>query len=416
MSRRYTSKHSRHSSNNKRSSRRPKKEQAYYARNRTPIQQLRAKSVHKAATRRFSMYDTSAVRPKKRLLPRIIAIVVVVAAVVLLVWWLATSVFGSSIPAEKRNVEAGVAVEVTIPEGASTQEIADILYDANVAIDQKAFLKAVASYDASTSLKPGTYELVTVMDANELVETLVAGPAFYGTKLTIPEGLRIDEIAEIVETTLDISQSEFLELAGSADTYASDYPFLEGAYDNSLEGYLFPKTYDVLDGATADDVIRMMLDQFEKELSAVGISTSSATDIVVTAAGNELTLSELVTIASMIEGETQVQSEMATVASVIYNRLAIPMRLQIDATVVYALGDSYTGDSVTYSDLEVDSPYNTYQNDGLPPGPISSPGIDTIVAAANPDDTNYLYYVALGTDGTHSFFEDYDSFLAAQQG
>ncbi len=404
MNRQYSSRHSRRGQNDsrRRQRNRPRKEEAYYARNRSPMQQIKARSVHRHATKRFSQYDTSAIRSKKSAVPRVIAVVVVIAAVAALAWWMATSVFAD----DKSDVTAGLAVEVTIPEGSSTSTIADLLYDSDVIMNRNDFLSEVSAQGASSSLKPGTYELATLMDYGELVDLLIAGPDYYGTKLTIPEGLTLADTAEIVEETLGITTVEFLDFAQSADSYAEDYPFLEGASANSLEGYLFPKTYDVPDGASADDVIRMMLDQFDAEMSDAGISYDGA---------NGMTFQEIVTIASMIENETSVTSEMATVASVIYNRLEVSMRLQIDATVVYAMGESYTGGAVTYEDLEIDSPYNTYQNDGLPPGPICSPGVDPIKAAVSPEETGYLYYVALNDDGTHEFFEDYDSFLEAQQ-
>ncbi len=405
MSRRYTSKHlKKNDSSSEGRAKRVKLDKPYYAKNRSPFRQMKAKSVHKMATKRFSQYDTSAIRPRKRLWPRLIVGVVLIALIGLFALWISSSIFGCSFNA-KKDVEAGLAVEVTIPDGSSSRSIAEILYDNDVISSEADFLSVVDSLGASSSLKPGTYELVTLMDNSELVDILISGPDFYGTKLTIPEGLRLEEVASTVETTLGISSEEFLDLAYSADEYASEYTFLEGAYNNSLEGYLFPKTYDILDGSDADDVIRLMLDQFVSELSDAGLSQSGA---------NDLTLSEIVTIASMIEKETSVQSEMATVASVIYNRLDSGQALQIDATVVYALGDSYDGEAVTYSDLEVDSPYNTYLISGLPPGPICSPGIDAMVAAANPEETSYLYYVAVGDDGTHSFFSNYEDFLAAQ--
>ena len=148
-----------------------------------------------------------------------------------------------------------------------------------------------------------------------------------------------------------------------------------------------------------------MLDQFQTEIEQAGISSSGA---------NGHSLAEVVNVASMIQDETSVVDEMPTVASVIYNRLSQGIRLQIDATVVYALGESYTGGTVTYDDLEVDSPYNTYKNIGLPAGPINSPGIDALEAAANPASTSYLYYLAPSGSASHQFFEDYDSFLAAK--
>ncbi len=375
-----------------------------YTKNRTTREQLHAKSIHRKATREFSRYDTSAVRPKKSIVPKVVIGIVVILVLVGAGYFIYTSVLDST--PRKTDIVAGQDVEVTIPEGASASAIAQILYDSDVVADDDEFISAVAARDATSSLRPGTYQMTTLMDMDSLITMLIDGPTFYGNKLVIPEGQRIEETAAAVEAATSVSAQDFIDLAYSASDYVEDYPFLEGVYNNSMEGFLFPKTYDVPEDATADDIITMMLDQFEIELNQAGVSLEGT---------DTMSLFEIVTVASMIEGETSVSSEMPIVASVIYNRLAISMRLQIDATVVYAMGDSYTGGVVTYDDLEIDSPYNTYLYYGLPPGPISSPGIETILAAIQPEDTDYLYYVALAGDGTHEFFTNYDEFLAAQQ-
>lgn len=379
----------------------PKKDTPYYTKNRSPMGQLQGKQVHKKATKQFSQYDTSAIRPKKSKagIPIVIIAILIVA---FLAWWFIHPHFEN----QKSDVTAGQQVEVTIPEGATTAAIADQLFEADVIADVKDFKKAAKAKGVDSALKPRTYQLVTLMDTDELLTTLSEGPGVYGTKLVVPEGTRLEELAATVEEELKIPADDFLAQARNASAYEEDYPFVADAYDGSLEGFLFPKTYDVPEGADADAVIRMMLDQFETELADAGLSTDGA---------NDLSLAEIVTIASMIEGETSDPDELATVSSVIYNRLDQGIALQIDATVVYALGDDYSGGAVTYDDLEVDSPYNTYQNAGLPPGPINSPGIEALKAAANPEQTDYLYYLVTGDDGKHSFFEDYDSFLAAKE-
>ncbi|MGI6216434.1 MAG: endolytic transglycosylase MltG [Coriobacteriales bacterium] len=383
----------------------PTRDVPYYEKNRSRMGQLQGRSVHRKATNMFSQYDTSAIEPKKSHVGRNIAIVVIIIVVVVAALLFLNSKFYFFGAPTRTDVAAGQSVEVTIQDGATTSEIASILYASGVISDEGYFKHVVSDKGVESQLRPGTYELTTLMDTDTLIDTLLAGPQFYGTKLVIPEGQTLDETASTVESTLGIKSDDFLKLAGSADKYASDYPFLSDAYDNSLEGYLFPKTYDVPDGATADDVIRMMLDQFQAEIESAGISTDGA---------NGMTLAQLITIASMIEGETAKSDEMSKVASVIYNRLDNDMPLQIDATVIYALGDSYKGGSLTYDDLKVDSPYNTYENTGLPPGPICSPGIETIKAAANPSDTSYLYYLVTDDNGTHSFFDNYDDFLSAK--
>ena len=377
------------------------KDTPYYTKNRSTLGQIQGKQVHKKATKQFSQYDTSAIRPKKSKagIPIVIVAVLIVA---FLAWWFIHPHFENP----KSDVTPGQQVEVTIPEGATTAAIADQLFEADVIADVKDFKNAAKAKGVDSALKPGTYQLLTLMDTDELLTTLSEGPGVYGTKLVVPEGTRLDDLAATVEKELKIPAADFMEQAKNASAYEEAYPFVADAYDGSLEGFLFPKTYDVPDGADADAVIRMMLDQFQKELADAGLSADGA---------NGLSLAEIVTIASMIEGETSDPDELAKVSSVIYNRLDQGIALQIDATVVYALGDDYSGGAVTYDDLEVDSPYNTYQNAGLPPGPINSPGIEAIKAAANPADTDYLYYLVTGDDGKHSFFENYDEFLAAKE-
>ena len=218
----------------------------------------------------------------------------------------------------------------------------------------------------------------------------MAGPNIVGSRLVVQEGLTVAQVAAKVEEVYGIPADDFISQA-KASTYAADYPFLEGAYDDSLEGYLYPKTYALTD-PTADDAIRAMLDQFQKETAGLDLASGA----------NGLTEAQIVSMASLIERETAVEDERPTVASVIYNRLADGMPLQIDAAIVYARGGGTQG--VTYSDLEIDSPYNVYKNTGLTPGPICSPSVSSIKAALSPASTDYLYYVASSKlDGSHVF-------------
>ena len=314
------------------------------------------------------------------------------------------SKFGSLFAQEK--IEPGVAVTVTIPTSVTTaSQIASILKDAHVISDTQTFINNVRNMNAEQSLKPGTYNLETLMDQTTLINLLVAGPVATGYKLTIPEGLTVEQTAAIVETTCGIPQADFMARANAADEYVSDYPFLAGAYNNSLEGFLYPDTYDIPVGSSADYVIRVLLDQFALETKDLDLSYAQS---------QGLNILDVVTIASLIERETASADERPLVSSVIYNRLNSGWKLQIDATVVYALGPDYDGHPLLNDDLEVDSPYNTYQVDGLPAGPICSPRLESIQAAAQPADTNYFYYVLTSKDGTHTFCETEDEFNAAK--
>jgi UPF0755 protein len=302
--------------------------------------------------------------------------------------------------------EAGIEITVQIPSGSSTQTIADILVSNEVIANRSSFISQVSSRDAALSLKAGSYKLTTYMDNDAVIDRLVAGPNFVGAKLTIPEGLTIAQTANIVQSVLGISATDFINLCHQADRYVGDYPFLAGVYDNSLEGFLYPKTYYISDGASADYVIRTLLSQFSTEMNNAGLSLNG---------NGQYSVFQLVTMGSIIERETGMDSARYNVASVIYNRLNRGMYLQMDPTVVYALGSSYDGHNLTLDDLAVNSPYNTYAHAGLPAGPICSPSILSIKAAYNPSTTNYLYYVTTELDGTLTFCDNYDDFLLAKE-
>ena len=317
----------------------------------------------------------------------VIAIVAVVAAVAGVLLFVVPAVSNFISPSTS-SVPAGQEVQVTIPEGASGDVIASRLSEAHIIDDPKKYYAAVDKLDAAMSLEQDNV-LYTGMDPED-VFALVEGPNVEGVKLVIQEGLTVQQTAANVEAAYGISVDEFLAQA-KASNYVADYPFLEGAYNDSLEGYLYPKTYSLGDAPTADDVIRALLNQFVAETA----------DIDYSATYNGLTFQQIMCMASLIERETAVEDERPLVASVIYNRLDADMPLQIDAAIVYARGGGSQG--VTYSDLEIDSPYNVYKNKGLTPGPICSPSISSIKAAIDPADTDYLYYVASSAmDGTHS--------------
>ena len=356
-----------------------------------------APSSYSSATRSRGAARRRPQQQRRSKAPAIAAIVAVLVVAAIAYFFVVPAVKSIFAPQQEQTVPAGQDVTITIPEGASGDDIASILSKNHVIENPKDYYAAVAKEGAEMSLKPGDYTLKTGMDAVDVVRQLVAGPNS-GAVLTIQEGLTLEQTAERVEAVYGISKDEFLAQA-KASKYADDYPFLEDAYNDSLEGYLYPKTYTFTDTPTADDIIRKLLDQFVSETASLNLDKGA----------NGLSAQQIVTMASLIERETAVDSERPTIASVIYNRLDADMPLQIDAAIVYARGGG--NQAVTYSDLEIDSPYNVYKNYGLTPGPICSPSISSIKAALNPDKTDYLYYVASATgDGTHKFSSDYEQF------
>lgn len=310
-------------------------------------------------------------------------------------WWY---LFGRTIT----DAPSGQPVTVEVPSGATTAEIGVILEDLGVIGNANRFRLESRLAKADGSLRAGEYELETGMSYDDVLGMLVAGPQAVYVTVTIPEGFVIDQIAARLEEQAGIPADEFLALAhGGYAEFPREY--LQDAHEGSLEGFLFPKTYRVVEGSTARDVIEMMLDQFELEMEQVNTAPAIA---------RGFTLHEIVTMASIIEREAQLDSERPLVSSVIHNRLWIGMKLEIDATIEYVLpGNRFR---LRNSDLQIESPYNTYKYAGLTPGPISSPGLASLQAAVNPAETDYLYYVLTGTDGSHTFAETWEEFLRAK--
>lgn len=306
---------------------------------------------------------------------------------------------------EASSVASGQKVTLSIPQGSSGDAIASLLSKNHVVEKPADFYAAVSKLGAESSLKPGDYAFTTGQDPIEVVKQLVAGPNVDGVKLTLPEGITVDQVASLVEQTYGIPADDFKAQA-KASNYAAGYSFLANAYNDSLEGYLYPKTYWFSGTPTADTIIRALLDQFKAEVAQAGLDLSSS--------DRGLTAAQVVTLASLVERETAVESERPVVASVIYNRLEAGMALQIDAAIVYARGGG--SQAVSNADLQIDSPYNVYVNKGLTPGPICSPSVSSIKAALEPETTDYLYYVASPAgDGTHNFSASYDEFLQNKQ-
>lgn len=362
---------------------------------RAPAQATRSQKGVQPAYRR--MRDDGPKRPP--VVPIVVAAIALIAIIVVIVRFAVPAV-SNLVSGETGSVEAGLEARINIPEGASGDQIAQILSEAHVIEDPKEYYAAVRQLHADNQIKPGDYLFMTHQDPVSVVQTLSTGPNIRGISLTVPEGLTVDQTAQAVEEAYGIPAADFIAQA-KASNYAGDYPFLEGAYNDSLEGYLYPKTYSFTSNPTVDDLIRAMLDQFLIETE--GLDLSSAPD--------GLSSQQVIALASLIERESRVEDERPVIAGVIYNRLDADMPLQIDAAIVYARGGG--SQEVTYDDLEIDSPYNVYKNTGLTPGPICSPSISSIEAALAPQESDYLYYVlSADGDGRHVFSVSYDEFLA----
>lgn len=281
----------------------------------------------------------------------------------------------------------GEEVTVVVNEGDSLYNVLDTL-DSQGAIKSKTLMKMyIKLNNISVSLVPGTFKVSGDVTVGELLKTLESGISEDSVTVTVPEGYDIEKMALLFEKSGLFTKEEFIKAVNSYPV--PDYiPKSEGRrYD--LEGFLFPDTYNFTKGVKPEEVIAKMNNTFYDKISS--------------ALPTDADIYKMVTIASIIENETKADEERAIVSSVIYNRLEIEKNLEIDATVIYALGHHV--DTVSLENLEIDSPYNTYKYTGLPLGPISSPGLASISAAANPGDTNYLFYV-LEKDKTHHYFTD----------
>ena len=304
--------------------------------------------------------------------------------------------------------EEGTEVTITIPDGSGAAAVAQILADNGLISDQSAFLSEVRRTEAESALKSGSYRIIAGTDDTQIIELLTSGPNASTAQVVVPEGYTVSQIAQTVQDSLGISADDFLAQA-KASNYVADYPFLSGAHEDSLEGYLFPKTYDFsgMESVTADAVIRAMLDQYQTEVSSIDLD--AAASALSERYGIELDANDVITMASIVEREAVTDEQRPKVASVFYNRLSDGMRLQSDATLTYSLGRAATADEIN----TLDDPYNTNLRDGLTPTPICSPSLASIEAACEPADTNFYYFYI--TQDTEQFSESYDEHRSAYE-
>ncbi len=296
---------------------------------------------------------------------------------------------------------------VEIPSGASTEVIAAILENENLIQNQLAFRYYARSKELGQSFLAGKYQLSPSMNVRQIADKIQSGDVYAETAwFTIPEGYTIEQIAAALEEKGLADGEVILELAADPPgSIIADYSYLQDIDDPDLdyllEGYLYPDTYEIYVDTEEEEIIKLMLKKMDQVLN----------DECKRRAGElDLSLHEILTIASLIEREAAVDHERDVIAGVIYNRLAIGQLLQIDATIQYILGE--TKEFLTYADLEVQSPYNTYQNAGLPPGPIAAPGKASIDAALYPQDSDYYYYnYKYDGTGEHYFSHTFDEHL-----
>jgi UPF0755 protein len=280
----------------------------------------------------------------------------------------------------------GPTVTVTVPRGSSTLQIADLLAKHGVIHGADVF-EMYLKLQGGGPLLAGTYRLPTNESYAAVIAQLEKGPLLVTYKLVVPEGFTVRQIAAAVGRLHDgISASAFMA-AATRGQVRSPY---EPAGTNNLEGLLFPATYPIPQGETADDLVQWMVDTFDIHASQLGLAQA--------AKKLHYTPYQVVNVASIVEREAELDQDRGPIASVIYNRLAVGMPIGAESTLLYGLGEPSGNPSIT-----TPNPYNTLINKGLPPTPISNPGIPSLRAAMSPPATSYLYWVEINPDGKMGF-------------
>ena len=295
-------------------------------------------------------------------------------------------------------------VPFTVAVGETGVSVANKLYEQNLISDPDVFRRFLSYNGLDASLEAGDYELRRNMTMREVAETLQKAN-FEEVSVTIPEGWRAEQVAELLTQQQIMDGTAFLAVVRQG--VGVEHPLLaDRPAGASYEGYLFPDTYRLPIKATPEDLIQRMVENM------AGKIPPNALDL---AAGQGYTFYEILIIASIVEREAVVPAERPTIASVYLNRLAQGMYLQADPTVQYAMG--YQTDAgvwwktpVTLDEYaQVSSPYNTYLNPGLPPGPIASPGASSIIATLQPEQTDYIFFMGCGGEGAHLFANNYET-------
>ncbi|HYM16577.1 MAG TPA: endolytic transglycosylase MltG [Dehalococcoidia bacterium] len=288
-------------------------------------------------------------------------------------------------------------VLVTVKQGESPKAIGDALAKLGIIRSARLFEVLVGVTGVQNALQAGDYEFDTGLPAIEVVRRIAQGKTA-SREVLIPEGRRVEEVAAILDRSGVVKKQDFLD-ALVKSRYSE--PFLAQTKTTDLEGFIFPATYQFTRNEKPQDVVNAFLQAFQ-----VNVADKLQLE------GQNLTLDQVVTLASIVEREAQLPAERPIIASVFLNRLRAGIPLQADPTVQFAVAQDpasvatygYWKASLTVDDLKLKSPYNTYVNPGLPPGPIANPGFDAIQAVVRPAQTNYLFFVAKG-DGSHAFAE-----------
>ncbi len=289
-------------------------------------------------------------------------------------------------------------VIVNIKRGMTTQDIGKLLQEKGLIRNAALFRTIAKIQNLEKSLQAGEYSLTPNMNLSSVVQKLSIGEIVY-VQFTVPEGFTLNQVATLLEEKKIGKATKFKE-------YAAQYQieYARGVADTvkyKVEGFTFPSTYKVANGVSEKDILDMMVGEFETKLTPAMRKRASEMD---------MSIWDLITIASLVEKEAKLAKDRPLIARVFLNRIKLDMPLQSCATIQYILG--YPKPELTIEDTKIDSPYNTYLHGGLPPGPIANPGLEAIQAVLYPADNDYLYFVA-DKDGGHRFSRTFAEHLQA---
>ncbi len=303
---------------------------------------------------------------------------------------------------ESLNAENAESKEVIIPKGSTIKTISTILEKENIIKDALIFELYCKLNEKADRIKAGKYSLNNSMNVPDIVDKLVSGDALIDTlTFTIPEGYNLAQIIEKI-SNLGIVSKEEVEAAMDEKKYRYDFLIQIPDREKKLEGYLFPDTYEIYKETNAEAIVDKLLGRFDDVFAEEYRNRAKELN---------MTVDQVITLASIIEREAKLDTERKTISAVFHNRLEKKMMLQSCATVQYLLKEQK--EELTYKDLEIDSPYNTYKHAGLPPGPIASPGFKAIEAALYPENVDFLYFFTKN-DNSHVFSKSYSEHLNAQ--
>ncbi|MCF0104209.1 MAG: endolytic transglycosylase MltG [Eggerthellaceae bacterium] len=332
----------------------------------------------------FSRYDTSEIRPKKNKKSCIIAIGLALVLIVAIGFGIASC----SHSCGRMNLADGQEVKITISDNTRSSGVANQLYKAGLIDNESEFLEIVKANNIS--LKAGDYLFTKGETPTKIAEQIGKG-SNYSAGIVVAKGDKISTVATKVEKYSNgkISADEFAKACSDASKYVDEFSFLKEVGNNSVEGFLYPRTYKATEGYTAESLVRAILSNFKTQVEEPIIDKANV---------QGLSKYGIVILASIVEKESD-DNTRAKVASVFLNRLEINMPLQSDATTAYEVGHDPSSDEV-----HADTPYSTYVHYGLPPTPICSSSIESINAVCNPEDTVYLYFYFKKLNGQMKYY------------